>query len=51
MTSLEVTNFILALRTDHKLSKKSKLLSISDLFLVYPNSEVKTPKSCTFDVL
>ena len=51
MTSLEVTHFILALGTDHRLSRKGKLLSISDLFLVYPNNEIKTPKSCKFDVL
>ena len=51
MTSLEVTDFILALETDHRLFRKWKLLSISDLFLVYPNNEIKTPKSCKFDVL
>ena len=51
MTSLEVTHFILALETDHRVSKKSKPLSISDLFLVYPNNEIKTPKSCKFDAL
>ena len=51
MTSLEVTDFILAFGTDHRLSRKSKLLSISDLLLLYPNNEIKTPKSCKFDVL
>ena len=51
MTSLEVTHFILALGTDHRVSRKWKLLSVSDLFLVYPNNEIKTPKSCKFDVL
>ena len=51
MTSLEVTHFILALGTDDMVSRKWKLLSVSDLFLVYPNNEIKTPKSCKFDVL
>ena len=51
MKSLEVTHFILDLGTDHRVSRKRKLLSISDLFLVYPNNEIKTPKSCKFDVL
>ena len=51
MTSLEVTRFILALGTDHRVSRKWKLLSISDLFLVYPNNEIKTQKSYKFDVL
>ena len=50
MTSLEVTHFILALETDQRLFRKWKLLSISDLFLAYPNNEIKTPKSCKFDV-
>ena len=50
MTSLEGTQFILAMGTDHRVSRKWKLLSISDLFLVYPNNEIKTPKiaSLTF---
>ena len=47
MTSLEGTHFILAMRTDHRV----KLLSFSDLFLVYPNNEINTPKSGKFDVL
>ena len=47
MTPLEVTHFILALGTDHRVSRKWKLLSVSDLFLVYPNNEIKTPKSCS----
>ena len=51
MTSLEVTHFILALGTDHRVSRKWKLLLVSDLFLVYQNNEIKTPKSCKFDVL
>ena len=51
MTSLEVTHFISVLGIDHRVSRKSKLLSVSDLFLVYPNNEIKTPKSCKFDVL
>ena len=51
MTSLEVTQFILSLGTDHRVSRKLKLLSISHLFLVYPNNEIKTLKSCKFDVL
>ena len=51
MTSLEGTQFILAMRTDHRVSKKCKLLSISDLFLVYPNNEIKTPKNRKFDIL
>ena len=41
MTSLEVTHFILALGTDHRVSRK---LSISDLFLVYLNNEIKLQK-------
>ena len=44
MTSLEATHFILALGTDHRVSRKWKLLSVSDLFLVYPNNEIKTSK-------
>ena len=51
MTSLKVTHFILALGTDHRVSRKRKLLSISDLFLVSPNNDIKTPKSCKFAVL
>ena len=44
MTSLEVTHFILALKTDHRVSR-------TDLFLVYLNNEIKTPKNCKFDAL
>ena len=51
MTSSEVTQFILALGTDYRVYKKWTLLSVSDLILVYPSNEIKTPESCKFDVL
>ena len=51
MTSLESTHLFLAMRTDHRVSRKWKLLSISDLFLVYPNNEIRTPKSRKFHIL
>ena len=44
MMSLEVTHFLLALGTDHRVSRKWKLLSVSDLFLVYPHNETKLQK-------
>ena len=51
MMSLEGTHFILATRTDHRVTRKWKLLSSSDLFLLYPNNEIRTPKCCKFDIL
>ena len=52
MTSqLEGTYLFLAVKTDHRVSRKLKLLSNSDLFLVYPNNEIRTSKSKRFDIL
>ena len=51
MTSSEIIHFILVTRTDHRVTRKWKLLSISDLFLVYPNNEIRTPKFHKFDIL
>ena len=51
ITSIEGTKFISSMRTDHRVSRKWKLSSISDLFLVYPNNEIKTPKNHKFDIL
>ena len=41
---MKVHILFLAMRTDHRVSRKWKLLSISDLLLVYPNNEIKTQK-------
>ena len=49
LASLEGTHFILATRTDHRVTGMWKLLSISDLFLVYPNNEIRTPKCHKFE--
>ena len=38
----------LATKTYHRVTRK---LSFSDLFLVYPNNEIKTPKRHKFDIL
>ena len=43
MTSLKGTHLILASRTDHMVTRKGNLLSIFNLFLAYPNNEIRTP--------
>ena len=41
----------LATKTDHRVTRKLKLLSFSDLFLVYPNNKIRAPKRRKFDIL
>ena len=41
----------LAKRTDHRVTRKCKLLSFSDLYVVYPNNDIRTPKSCKYGIL
>ena len=41
----------LATKTDHRVTRKGKLLSFSDLLLFFANNEIRTPKFRKFDTL